>query len=241
MTKRFSIVALAICLGLVGCQSEKSAEANSATDTPEATSSNAPTEGTGTSLSLDKLPAELKNDAYEYYGLGRTEPLKMQIKQDGSAPSVGAQTVKLTKVEGGKAVFTIEHNDGLSQLGEMTVVLEKDGVRSAKNAQIEPDPSAWELPAGLSAGKTWETKTLPTSSLKLSGTNKIEGTKSLTTAVGTYKDAMLVTFSGTGEQGTEKFKLTTKMWMVKGRGTVKSELERSAHGKTIKIVLEEVK
>jgi hypothetical protein len=235
---RLWILGFALLL-VAGC--DKGATAVSSDSPVAATNSDGSTGSTPPPATLDQLPAELKTDAYDYYGLGRTEPMKMQIKQGSMTPQEGTQTVKLVKVENGVAEFSIEHTDGLSQLGTLVVKLEKGGVKSATNASIESDESTWELPAGLNNGKTWDIKTKPSSPLQLTGSNKVEGTREVKTAVGTYKDALLISSTGTGKQGSDSFKLVTKMWLVKGRGTVKSELERSANGKTEKITLEEIK
>lgn len=188
-----------------------------------------------------EVPADLKTDAFEYYGLGRTEPMKLAIKQQGQADKVGTQSFKLLKVENGIAEYSLESSDELVGLDTANFKVEKGGIRAASNATITSDQSTWELPAGLTPGKTWEIKTTKDSVMQMTGTNKVVGTQEVTTPVATYKDALLIQVNATGNQGGRSFKLSSKLWLVKGRGTVKTEIE-SIEGKTTnKIVMEEVK
>jgi hypothetical protein len=77
--------------------------------------------------------------------------------------------------------------------------------------------------------------------MKMTGTNKVVGTQAVTTPVATYNDALLITVNATGTQGGRSFKLNSKLWLVKGRGTVKTEIESIDGKNTNKIVMEEVK
>ena len=218
---------------VVGCGNPASA-ANSASNSPE---SNAPAEA----QKAPEVPADLKTDAFDYYGLGRTEPMKLAIKQSGQADKVGTQTFKLVKVENGVAEYNLESSDELVGLDTATFKVEKGGIRAASNATITSDQTTWELPAGLTPGKSWEIKTTKDSVMQMTGTNKVVGTQEVKTPVATYKDALLITVSASGTQGGRSFKLNSKLWLVKGRGTVKTEIE-SIEGKTTnKIVMEEVK
>jgi hypothetical protein len=218
---------------LVGC-GDKSAASNSPTRSSD---TNAPAE----SQKALEVPADLKTDAFEYYGLGRTEPMKLAIKQSGQADKVGTQTFKLVKVENGVAEYNLESSDELVGLDTASFKVEKEGIRAASNATISSDQSTWELPAGLTPGKTWEIKTTKDSVMQMTGTNKVVGTQEVKTPVATYKDALLITVTASGTQGGRSFKLNSKLWLVKGRGTVKTEIE-SIEGKTTnKIVMEEVK
>ncbi len=188
-----------------------------------------------------EVPAELKTDAFDYYGLGRTEPMKVAIKQKGQKDKVGTQTFKLVKVENGVAEYHLESSDELVGLDTATFKVEKGGIRAASNGKISSDASTWELPAGLTPGKTWEIKTTKDSPMQMTGTNKVVGTESVTTPVATYKDALLIQVNATGTQGAQSFKLISKLWLVKGRGTVKTEIESIEGKSSNKIVLEEVK
>lgn len=218
---------------VIGCGDPASA-ANSGSNSSE---SNA----TADVQKAPEVPADLKTDAFDYYGLGRTEPMKLAIKQSGQADKVGTQTFKLVKVENGVAEYNLESSDELVGLDTATFKVEKGGIRAASNATITSDQTTWELPASLAPGKTWEIKTTKDSVMQMTGTNKVVGTQEVKTPVATYKDALLITVNATGTQGGRSFKLVSKLWLVKGRGTVKTEIE-SIEGKTTnKIVMEEVK
>jgi hypothetical protein len=79
----------------------------------------------------------------------------------------------------------------------------------------------FELPTGLTTGKTWPFK-LPSGDQTLVGTNVIKGTESVTTPVGTHKDALVVVSTGTNTQNGKKVQVSMKNWLVKGRGLVKA-------------------
>ena len=184
-------------------------------------------------MDLSKIPAELKGDAFEYYGLGRTEPIKMTVTQGGKSDPA-TQTVKLTKVEGGSAEFAIADDGGLAALGEVVVSLDKNGIKVVSVNGQKADTETFELPNGLNKGKSWPFK-METGDLKVTGTNVVSGTESVKTDVGTYKDALLVVTTGTGQQGGQKVQFKSKQWLVKGRGQVKTEISRVS-GKTTQIV-----
>lgn len=250
MTKfTFLPLILAIGFGLVGC--EKSA--NSGSPTPQSTlksissdesgSNNSATAGNETKKSevvkidLAKLPADLKGDAFEYYGLGRTEPIKMTVVR-GSDKSPASQNVSLTKVESDAAEFTIISDGALKDLGEVKVKLDKSGIRVVSLKGEAADPDTFELPNGLTKGKSWPFK-LPSSDAKISGVNKVIGTESVKTAVRTYADALVVETTATGTQSGQKIQLKSKQWLVKGRGQVKAEITNVSGKTTTKISMEE--
>jgi hypothetical protein len=241
-----------IVVGLIGCDS-KTAEANASNSTLEKFSSdnNAPvtntpdTNSSGGSdgqtvepgLDLSKIPAELKNDAYEYYGLGRTDPIKMTVTQNGTSEPA-TQTVRLIKVENGKAEFTITNNGGLDKLGEVMLSLEKNGIKVVSVNGQKSDAETFELPSGLKTGKTWPFK-LESNGMKLTGSNVVKGTESITTAVGTYKDALLVVSTANGNQGGQNVQLKSKQWLVKGRGQVKAEITNVSGKNTQSVTMSE--
>jgi hypothetical protein len=196
-------------------------------------SSNTPEKGDTKSqtpaLDISKIPAELKSDAFDYYGLGRTDPIKMTVTQNGTNEPA-TQTVKLTKIETGRAEFTITNEGGLSKLGEVLVSLDKDGVRIMSVNGQKAEADTFELPTGLTKGKTWPFK-LPGSDQALVGSNVVKGTESVTTAVGTYKDALIVVSTASGKQNGQSVQVSMKNWLVKGRGLVKAEIT-NVSGKT---------
>lgn len=263
MRKTFSI-ALAGLLGIlaIGCDSKPTDQASnsvgkdlksvstegkdskntpgeSGANKPDASASNEPAKTQEPAMDLGKLPASLKNDAYDYYGLGRTDPIKMTVSRQGSKQDA-SQSVSLTKVESDYAEFTIHSDGALSELGEVKVRLDKSGIKVISVNGNDANPDTFELPNDLKPGKSWPF-TLPGTDPKVSGTNKVVGTQSVKTAVGTYKDALLVVTNATGTQGGQKIQLTSKQWLVKGRGQVKAEITNVSGKTTTKVTMEESK
>ena len=244
MTKTLSFVAICLlALGVIGCD-PKTADnsASNSTLKPVSTEGNnsetsEPVQDPG--LDLAKIPAELKGDAFEYYGLGRTDPIKMKVVR-GADSQDATQTVKLTKVEKDYAEFTITSDGALAELGEVVVRLDKAGIKVVSVKGTPADPDTFELPNGLSKGKSWPFK-LPNEQQKISGTNKVGGTEKVKTAVGTYEDALVVVMTGTGVQAGQKTQLQSKQWLVKGRGQVKAEITNVAGKAKQTITMEETK
>lgn len=241
---QFSSIFLVV-FGVLGCNSKpaepdkmgRGLNAVSTEGSNSSSDSNKPSEGSNEpqepGMDLAKIPASLKGDAFEYYGLSRTEPIKMTVTQSGSSEPA-EQTVKLTKVDTAKAEFTISNTGGLSRLGEVLVSLGKEGIRVVSVNGQKADADTFELPNGLVKGKKWPFK-LQSGELKLTGSNVVSGTESVTTAVGTYTDAILVVSTATGQQGGQKVELKSKQWLVKGRGQVKAEIT-NVSGKTTQTV-----
>lgn len=173
-------------------------------------------------IDLSKIPAELKSDAYEYYGLGRTDPIKMTVTQN-EVTKPATQVVRLTNVSNSAAEFTITNDGGLQELGEVMVSLSKEGIRIVSVKGKKADSDTFELPSGLVPGKSWPFK-LETDDQKLTGSNVVKGTEPVTTSVETYKDALLIISTASGSQNGQKIQLNSKQWLVKGRGQVKAEI-----------------
>jgi hypothetical protein len=236
---------VAVCV--TGCQTTDSAtNASNTTDSnsvskPVESNSENPKDSTTKVVSSADLPAELKNDAYEYYGLERTDPLKFKFKRDKMSDQEGTQKVSLSKVEKDFAEFKVEYDGVLAQSGPMTLRLDKGGIRVIASESIKQDPESYELPTDLKVGKTWITKTTQESTIQLVANNKVEGTGTVKTPVATYNDALIVTATGTGKANGNPIKMTTKIWLVKGRGAVRTEIINVSGGKTEKTTLEESK
>ncbi|MBS1701020.1 MAG: hypothetical protein JST12_05110 [Armatimonadetes bacterium] len=225
-------VACLLGLGIVGCAQEKDSNApatnsSSSSANESKSDSNAANSDTNTAeavpqgMSLDKIPAELKKDAFDYYGLGRPAPVKMNVVT-GSDRQPATQTIILDRVEDGHADFTVKNEGALAQLGDVKLRLDKKGVRIMSIGGVEAAPDTYELVNGLTKGKAWEAK-MKTASATISSRNVVSGTEDVTTPVGTYKDALVITVTGSGLQGKQKFQMTSKVWLVKGRGQVKAE------------------
>ena len=102
------------------------------------------------------------------------------------------------------------------------------------------DENTFELPSGLVKGKSWATK-MELGGSVFTGTNKVTGTESITTPVGTYKDALIVVSTASGVQNGQKFQSTIKLWLVKGRGQVRAEVNNVSGKSTQKITVLESK
>ena len=192
---------------------------------------------------VDEIPAELKNDAYEYYGLGRKIPISMTLNS-AAGPQQGAQDVRVLEVTPEMAKFEITSTDGLNLFGRNVVSLSKDGIRILESEIAKTRPNDFELPAGLTPGKTWtavQTMEDGSRSLKVTIVQKVVGPKSLTTKVGTYPDALYVTGTGTGTFNGKPIKMKTETWYVKGRGTVRNVIASTTNGRTDTTTLEETK
>jgi hypothetical protein len=235
--------------GLVisGCQ-KSSTEKNEAPAPKDSNvaESNAPvepensTKSTEVDLSRDLIAADLKSDAYEYYGLARTEPMKFMFKSGNNPAQTGSQTIKLMKAEKDFAEFELAYNN-MPQMQSMTLRLDKNGIRISDAASLKQAEDSYELPTGLVPGKTWVSKTTPDSAISLNATTKVEGTGEVTTPVATYKDALIISLQGTGKAADKTFTMTMKSWLVKGKGTVRTEISNVSGGKTEKTILEEAK
>lgn len=215
-----------------GCAPKDDTNSASGENSSVNTASNSPQQATTTA----EVPAELKKDAFDYYGLSRTDPIKMKVSQNGGAAEEGTQTILLISADKDHALYTVSNTGKLAQLGEVTLKLDKEGVKiTGMNGNPLPQETM-ELPNGLTPSKAW-----PFKYANLSGTNKLSGTSKVTTSVGTYTDALLVTSTAAGEQDGKKVQLTSKQWLVKGRGLVKAEMVSTQGGTKTTFVMEESK
>jgi hypothetical protein len=228
--KTFNLSLLALLL-LAGCQPATSSNAPEASNSSEAPKADEPKVESNKSL---------QGDAYEYYGLGRTSPMKISIKQGDMPERKGEQTVKLSKSESDFEEYIIENKGDLSSMGTIVLRLEKGGIKVSETAQMTPDPNSWELPNELTVGKTWQTNTKPGSIMELKSTNKVQGTEEVKTPVATYKDALVISSTGTGSSAGKSFALNSKIWFVKGRGAVRTEVTQVVDKTETKTVMQEI-
>jgi hypothetical protein len=191
------------------------------------------------------IPAELKHDAYEYFGLGNEATVDMQVVVS-SDPGVktGTVTTTLTEVKDGKAVFTIERTGGLMQLGTQKVALQKDGIYLIESTGAAIDAPQMELSSNLSPGSTWKSKLTvdqPGSKMELSSTYTVKGVEKFTTKKGA-REGLLVVAKGTGTHNGEPITFDSREWYVKGVGGVKAILAyKRKSGPSQTITIEESK
>ena len=193
-----------------------------------------------------ELPADLKNEAYAYYGLGMTKPLVMEVTSSNqSGIQTGTQEAKLISVEDGKATYEIERTGNLGDLlGGMTVTLERDGIYVKSSTIAKVGKRDLELPNNLTPGSTWESSTTvdqPGKQLNVVNSFKVVGVQPLKTKAGSYQ-ALLITSTGSGTVNGQNVKMQTKSWYVKDRGAVKAVLSTtSGSGQTSSVTVEESK
>ncbi len=193
--------------------------------------------------SVESIPQELKNDAFEYYGLGRKIPITMTLTS-GGGPQVGAQDVRLLKLTPEEAQFEIISTDGLNLFGRNVVGLRRDGIRILESEITRTRPNDFELPADLTPGKTWsavQSMEDGSRSMKVTLVQKVIGPQSITTKIATYPDALFVTGEGTGTFNGKPIKMRTQSWFVKGRGNVKNVIASTQSGRTDTTTIEESK
>lgn len=173
---------------------------------------------------LDKLPAELKHDAFEYYGLGNDKPTTLEIVRDGGPPTYGTRTVKPGELKDGKATFILSQAGGLSMEGDITMSLEPDGLYAMSSTMNKLKPHSLEMPAKMEVGGSWKDHTEMDQGgqkIVLDNDLKIVGKERIVTPGGTFDEALHVTSTGAGTFGGKPATLTTESWYVRGVGPVK--------------------
>lgn len=173
-----------------------------------------------------QIAADLKTDAYHWYGLGNTAPMKVEVKVNGGTSYTGTQTVHFQAMKNGRAIFEIARDGELgSQLGTDTLSLEKDGLYTVKSTRFVGTTRNLELPSKLPVGATWR----DSGKLTMTGGEKFDqnvsfkvvGPQDVTTPVG-KQSALLVTSTGNVKTGQGDFKMVSSIWYVKDKGIVKS-------------------
>jgi hypothetical protein len=178
---------------------------------------------------IEKLPQAAKNDAYAYYGLNNVKEVKLEMTSSGfTNPVYGSRLIRYLGDKEGKQHFELQMLGDLSVLGNTRMVLDKDGLKTVEATIGTMDSPSLELPANLAPGATWK------------GTSKVEGTRQGTVeettvykVIGTVKvdtkagkfDALLVEANGTAVVSGEKVKMSSRLWYVKNRGLVRSEIK----------------
>ncbi len=195
-------------------------------------------------VTLDEIPANLKNDAYEYYGLANTNPQDFEIISAGEPEAMGTQSVKLVEIKSDRAIFRVTRTGSLASLGENDLSLRADAVWS-ENSTLDPSmkPSI-EIPTGLKPGKTWNTAIeLNTrgEKTKQDVTFKVVGMQKLKTKVAD-REALLINGEGFAEMSGKKSKMSIRSWYTKGVGMIKMEItSKDPSGKEKTIIIQERK
>lgn len=182
------------------------------------------------------LPDALRNDAFEYYGLGNIKPLKYQIVQgEGGIPQEATRTVVPGAIEGDKATYVLQQTGALKTEGDITVSLEKDGIYAMASSASTIKSHSLEMPAKLDVGGGWKDHTEMAEKsggkIMLDSDLKIVGRERVSTPGGTFDDALHVTSTGGGQYRGDQVDLTTESWYVRGLGPVKQIIRFTPKGK----------
>lgn len=246
MNRKLRTLPLLLALAVVGCQ-PAAPEVVSGSPSKGKTNDAAPQTPTGTETaakpSLDQIPAELKNEAFAYYGLANSKPMDMEIIDSNSpgAPRTGSQAITFKEMRDGKAIFDLERTGNLTVLGSQEVSLEKDGVWVTKSS-LADIKHEMEIPSDLTPGKTWTSELkLQAGNVDLKNSFKIVGQEKVKTKVAD-RDAILITSTSTGTMQGRKVRIESKTWYVRDIGGVKSVVKIvSADGKTQTMTIQETK
>ncbi|MEZ0327858.1 MAG: hypothetical protein ACAH95_18330 [Fimbriimonas sp.] len=229
-----------LALLVVGC-SPKDPATNTVGGKTPATPTASNSDSTPKALDRSQIPAELKTEAYEYFGLDNDKPVDMQVVVS-SDPGVktGTVTTTLSEIKDGKAIFTIDRTGGLMQLGTQKVTLQKDGIYVTESTDAVLESPQMELSSNLQPGSTWNSKLKvdkPGSNMELTTTYTVKGVQKFTTKKGP-REGLLVVAKGSGTANGDPITFESSEWYVKGVGGVKAVLvtkTKSGKGQTITI------
>jgi len=225
----------ALFIALAGCAPKDGPGAGGTATTPGGATTSTPGGGTSEKpLDSSAIPASLKHDGYQYYGLDNSKTLDVTLKAPDLPAETGGVAIEWDKVEGDKALFKITRTGAIAEdLGNNTGMVDATGVylTGTSIGTITPDKFL-ALPADLTPGKTWNMKNKVShkngSEIAEDSVYKVEGVRDVKTKSGNQK-ALLVTSNGTANvsspgQSPVKAKYTTKSWYVKGVGPVRIEI-----------------
>lgn len=252
--KRTSLLLILTALLLVGCDGSKKTQiydgqGNSVESGPRVAQISKPIEAP--KAKPEDVPASVKTDAWEYFGCSSDQTIDVELRVKGRPTKTGGVSIKLDKVEGEKAIYTIERTGAIADdLGNETIEADATGIYTTANTTATVTPARnLTLPSGLSDGKTWPSASKVVRNdgqeLEEKSTFKVVGVQDVTTKRGPQK-ALLVTSTGTatvslGEK-KQQAKYETKSWYVKGRGPVKLEITLALPGQPVNtVIVEETK
>ena len=228
-------VALATLLGAIsGCTSKSPDSAKtdpagttSTTGTPEPSTSGSGEDKPADTQWIATLPADLKGDAFGYYGLSEGRSMEYRMTAGGTSQT-GTQTITFKGLQGDVAKFSVERGGDLAQMGSTELELRKDGIYAVSSSIGDIGKPSLEMPMALPTGKTWTTK----NELKQGDSGgmtseqkyRVVGLERVTTPAGPF-EALLVTSEGPASIGGKPYSMKTRSWFVKDLGAVKWEIE----------------
>jgi hypothetical protein len=228
------LVSLLAAASIVGCnRTAPEASQSAPAEIPAATS---PAETR--TVSLEELPVQLRNPAFEYYGLGNEQPVEMEMRA-GAQTFTGTMRTRFLGMRDGEARFAIERTGGLASIGDMEVALTGDGIHVLSSTAGKLSSRTVEMPADLTPGRTWEERSVVEtpqgSKVEHVGQFKVVRTERVKTKAGEH-DALLITSTGTMTQDGRESVMETKGWYVQGRGPVKLEIVSRTDGQPPAVV-----
>ena len=181
-----------------------------------------------------EIPENLKHGGFKFYGLDSTAEETYELDRNG-VKLEGAQKAVFAGMVDGKATFTIERSEGLSDLGNETLEVREDGIYLVKSGENTVDPAVLSLPKDPKVGDSWPVSaqfTGPTGEkVSIKATQKVTKQEKLTTKAGDF-DCLVVTMSGELTSGDKKSPVTGTSWYASGVGTVKLTVtSKDADGK----------
>lgn len=241
-------ISLCAAVAIIGCDAKPTDTTSTATGGAEQTTG--ATSGTqAVKPKVEDLPASVKHEAFEYYGLGNTKTMDVKLSGAQVAQQTGGVSVELEKVEGEKAFFKVVRTGAVGDsLGTDLVMVDKEGVHAIGNTMGKLTPASYlALPNDLTPGKTWKVKNkieqATGQQVEEDSVYKVEGIRDFKTKTGMQK-ALLVTSTGdasvTAGGSTQKMKSSTKNWYLKGIGQVKTEITFTIAGKPANTITVEV-
>lgn len=211
---------------LMGC-GPKPAEAPKDTETK-------PEEPVAAAPDPSEIPESLKHGGFKYYGLDSAAAETYELDRNG-VKLEGTQKAVFSGMVDGKATFTIERTEGLSDLGNETLEVREDGVYLTKSGANEVDPAVLSLPKDPKVGDSWPVAAQFTGpngdKVSIKATQKVTKQEKLTTKAGDF-DCLVVTMTGELTSGDKKSPVTGTSWYASGVGTVKLTVSsKDADGK----------
>lgn len=219
--KNAKIVLFFLPLLVIGCQGL----------TPPATSTAGgvkpdPVSDTAPPKQAEAMPDSLKHEGYRYYGLSSSAPINLQVTGttlDGVM--TGSQTKKFKAMNGPSAVFTIDRTGKLVETigGQQEVEVRPDGIYATTVQGEKVEPPQLELPAVLTAGKTWKVNSSFNSTggkIDMKADFKVLKQEKIKTKAGVF-DAWRIQSSGQYTTSGQKMNVKIDTWYVDGMGEVK--------------------
>jgi hypothetical protein len=211
-----------LCLAVFGCK-EKTLDAGAGTS-PITTTSTAG--GTSqTKPAPPPVPEELKSEAFHWYGLGNSKPMKIEISITDQPTMEAEQTVTLVDVKDGKATYEVSRGE---KLGTDSVSLEKDGIYTLGSTLITQKIHNLDMPAQVPPGTHWtntgkvdmhsETRD---SSVSQDLVLRVIGVTEVDTKAG-KQSALRIRESGSLTVDGVKYRMDSDLYYVKDKGLVKS-------------------